>query len=253
LTYRPVNDWANEENHMPRTKNVLASLGTLLVISALAVGACSPPPTVPATQPATAAPLPTSPPATLGDAQPGPVPATSVKLHGANELAIAADGTLYLSQCGDTDVAPQIIKVDTAGLLSPIVETMPGAVSGDGGPALTAGIGCAIGLAVDSAGNLLVADFFGNRIRRIDPNGIITTVAGSSDEVGFGGDGGPATAAQLAHPTNIALDAAGNLYIVDRDNARIRKVDPQGIITTVAGTGEQGFSGDGGPATAAQL
>ncbi|MDQ2853707.1 MAG: hypothetical protein M3R32_02490 [Chloroflexota bacterium] len=86
----------------------------------------------------------------------------------------------------------------------------------------------------------------------MDPNGIITTVAGSGG-TGFSGDGGPATAAQLNEPHDVAVDQDGNLYIADLFNYRIRRVDLQGIITTVAGTGERGFSGDGGPATAAQL
>ncbi len=89
-------------------------------------------------------------------------------------------------------------------------------------------------------------------IRRVDPSGVMTTVAGTGER-GFGGDGGPATEAQLHNPAGVALDRAGNLYIADEFNERIRRVDPSGTITTVAGTGERGFSGDGGPATEARL
>ena len=91
------------------------------------------------------------------------------------------------------------------------------------------------------------------RIRKVAPNGTITTVAGSGECCGFSGDGGPAIAAQLSGPRNVAVDASGNLYIGDMINERIRKVAPDGTITTVAGTGERGFGGDGGPATAARM
>ena len=91
-----------------------------------------------------------------------------------------------------------------------------------------------------------------NRIRKVDQQGIITTVAGTG-EAGFSGDGGPATAAALSALGSLAFDAAGNLYIVDGGNNRIRKIDTQGIITTVAGTGRAGAAGDNGPATAAEL
>lgn len=131
---------------------------------------------------------------------------------------------------------------------------------GDGGPATDAGLCSPTDVAVDSAGNVYVADVGvfcsgpgGHSIRRIDPNGIITTVAGRSGQPGFAGDGGPATSAQLNRPVSVAVDPAGNLYIADQGNYRIRKVDANGIISTMAGTGERGYSGDGGPATAAQF
>jgi sugar lactone lactonase YvrE len=89
-------------------------------------------------------------------------------------------------------------------------------------------------------------------VRKVDPFGKITTVAGTGTK-GFSGDGGPATAAQLYTPFGIAVDASGNLFIADTDNARVRKVSPSGTITTVAGVGMNGFGGDGGAATAAQL
>ena len=107
-------------------------------------------------------------------------------------------------------------------------------------------------MATDFIGNLYIADTFSDRIRRVDSTGTITTVAGSGER-GYSGDGGPAVQAQLAIPSSIALDGDGNLYIADRFNHRIRLVDSTGTITTVAGTGEEGFSGDGGPATEARL
>lgn len=131
---------------------------------------------------------------------------------------------------------------------------------GDRGPALRAGFCLPDDVARDTSGNLCVADAGafcdgpgGDSVRRIDPGGRITTVAGGGGVVGFGGDGGPATKAQLSTPLGVAVDRHGDLYIADADNFRVRKVDPHGVITTLAGTGKPGFSGDRGPATAARL
>jgi len=121
---------------------------------------------------------------------------------------------------------------------------------GDNGTATSAGLNYPYGVAVDSAGNLYIADFLNQRIRKVS-NGVITTVAGNGTG-GYGGDNGPATSAELFEPVGVAIDSAGNLYIVDSYNNRIRKVS-NGVITTVAGNGTQGFSGDNGPATSAQL
>src|SRR5262249_57016929 len=106
------------------------------------------------------------------------------------------------------------------------------------------------GVVVDAAGNLFIADTGNNRIREVTPAGFIGTVAGNGTS-GFSGDGGPATAAQLNYPGGVAVDAAGNLFIAEISNNRIRKVTPAGVISTVAGNGSAGFSGDGGPASAA--
>ena len=110
------------------------------------------------------------------------------------------------------------------------------------------------GLAVDSAGNLYVADHDNNRIAKVAPNGAVTTVAGSGQffGTGYSGDGGPATSAMLAFPYGVAADSAGNLYIADSGNKRVRKVS-SGIITTIAGNGSENYSGDGGSASQAQL
>jgi hypothetical protein len=126
--------------------------------------------------------------------------------------------------------------------------------SGDGGPATAANIYYAFSIAADGEGNLFIADYYNYRIRRVDSaTGIITTVAGTGVQ-GYGGDGGPATEAMIDTPYEIALDAAGNIYIAELDNHRVRKVTAAtGIIETLAGTGTAGFSGDGGPATAAAL
>ena len=128
----------------------------------------------------------------------------------------------------------------------------PGAPVGDGGPYWDAVFQVAWRLTMDRAGNIYVADRTGHRIRRIGTDGIVTTVAGTG-VAGYSGDGGPAVAAQLNEPAGVAFDGQGNLYISDSLNARIRKVDLKGIITTFAGTGTPGYSGDGGPVASARL
>src|SRR4051794_18910699 len=108
------------------------------------------------------------------------------------------------------------------------------------------------GLVAAPDGSLIFADTIGQKIRRLDPNGRITTIAGTGDS-DFSGDGGPATRAAFQDPTGLALAPDGSLYVADTDNNRLRKVKPDGTIVTVAGTADQGFSGDNGPAAAAQV
>ncbi|MBK7575333.1 MAG: hypothetical protein IPI26_08790 [Elusimicrobia bacterium] len=127
-----------------------------------------------------------------------------------------------------------------------------GGYGGDGVPAEGAKLLYPMGLAVDAGGNLYIADTGNHRVRRVDADGVITTVAGNGNGA-YAGDNGPATQANLNHPMGVAVDAEGNLYIADTDNHRVRKVDVEGVITTVAGDGQSGFSGDGGPATLARL
>jgi hypothetical protein len=121
---------------------------------------------------------------------------------------------------------------------------------GDGGPATSALLFNPWGVAVDTSGNVFIADTNNARIRKVTPDGVISTVAGMWP-LGFSGDGGPATLAQLNQPQAVAVDANGNLFIADWGNHRIRKVTPAGMIYTIAGSGQSGFSGDGGPATQA--
>jgi sugar lactone lactonase YvrE len=126
--------------------------------------------------------------------------------------------------------------------------------AGDGSGAMTAQLGHPGDVALDGAGNLYIADTANNVVRKVDRNGNISTVAGNNGlGAGFSGDGGAATSAALNAPAGVALDSAGNLYIADENNSRIRKVDLAGIITTVAGSNQSGYSGDGGPATSAKL
>ncbi|HXC03175.1 MAG TPA: NHL repeat-containing protein, partial [Bacteroidia bacterium] len=124
--------------------------------------------------------------------------------------------------------------------------------SGDGGLAIAAELSLPVGVAIDSMGNIYLADESNQRIRKINASGIISTVAGNGT-AGYAGDGGLATAAELNYPSAVALDKKGNLYIADRINNCIRRVNPSGIISTICGTGVAGYSGDGGAATSAQL
>src|SRR5215471_14743603 len=117
---------------------------------------------------------------------------------------------------------------------------------------LLAGIYFPTSVAFDSAGNFYISEGYGARVRKVTPAGVTTFVAGNGTP-GFNGDEGPATSAQLRNPFDIAVDASGNLFIADSGNSRIRKVSANGVISTIAGSGIPGFSGDGGPATAAQL
>ena len=231
-------------------------------------------------------------------------------------IVVGADGSVYVS-----DYAGQrVFRLQKNGSLSVVAGTGVFAEGGDGGPAKKADLQAPTGMAFNRSGSLYVADVWGDRVRRIDPNGIITTIAGSGPTTqnrsysnpdsneGFSGDGGPATAARFYGPLGLAFDSHGTLYVADSFNGRVRpispdgtvtsldasslpapmwlprylafdasdnlyvadgapnalmanliggcrivRVSPAGVITVVAGTGKCGFSGDGGPAAAAQL
>lgn len=145
------------------------------------------------------------------------------------------------------------MKMSPSGVLTVVAGNGISGFSGDGGPATSASLRFVLdvpGVAVDAAGNLYISDCSNLVVRKVDTRGIITTVAGGGQALG---DGGPAAEAKLDLPQGLAVDAAGNLYIADTEQNRIRKVRPDGVISTVAGTGTSGFSGDGGPATSARL
>ena len=163
-------------------------------------------------------------------------------------LAVDGAGNLYIA---DT-LNHRTRKVSPEGIITTVAGDGRARFAGDGGLATNASLNRPLGVAVDGSRNLYIADANNNRIRKVSPDGIISTVAGSGT-VGFSGDEGPATTASVSAPSGVAVDAAGNLYVADANNHRIRKVSLEGIITTVAGNGIQGFSGDGGPATSASL
>jgi RHS repeat-associated protein len=175
-------------------------------------------------------------------------PATQASLNGPRGVAVGPDGSLYFA---DIDNA-RIRRVAPNGIITTVAGTGNATFSGDGGPAAQASLVGPFGVAVGPDGSLYIADADNNRIRRVAPNGIITTVAGTGNAT-FSGDGGLATQAAVQSPRGVAVGPDGSLYVADRGNQRIRQVAPDGIITTVAGNGVFGFSGDGGPATQASF
>jgi sugar lactone lactonase YvrE len=172
--------------------------------------------------------------------------ATTAELSSTAGIAVDTAGGLFI-----VDAYNGRIREVKNGLINTVAGNGPLEYSGDGGQATAAGLGPADGIAVDSAGDIFIADI-GNRIREVNhATGVITTVAGTGI-VGYSGDGGPATAAELDEPTSIAVDTAGDIFIAD--GCRVREVNhATGVITTIAGTGIVGYSGNGGPATAAEL
>jgi uncharacterized protein YjdB len=175
-------------------------------------------------------------------------PAIAAQLNLPTGVACDALGNVYIADQHNNCIR----KVDISGVITTFAGNGLQGYSGDGGAATAAELNWPVNVATDASGNLLIVDFSNSAIRKVSPSGIITTVAGTG-MYGFSGDGGPATLAQLYHPTMIACDAIGNLYIDDENNDRIRKVDISGVINTIAGNGIDGYSGDGGPATDAQL
>jgi hypothetical protein len=186
-------------------------------------------------------------------------PAVDAQLFQPRMITFDNHGNMYIA-----DTFNQVIrKVDTNGIISTVAgvvapvdagtgDQCPGHYSGDDGPAVEAKLSCPHSVVVADDGRIVIADSANNRIREVDTNGTIRTIVGTGAS-SYSGDGGPANKAKLADPKGVILDAAGNLYIADTSNHRIRKVDASGIITTVVGTGVQGGGGDGGPALQAQL
>ena len=177
------------------------------------------------------------------------------QLQGGVPYGAAADkaGNFYVTdeEPGSSGELPHILKMEPDGTTSIVAGNAPDGFAGDGGPATLAALNTPQGIALDAAGNIYVADYGNNRVRRIDTSGTIETIAGNG-KFQFSGDNGLATAAGI-DPFDLALDSAGDILVVDQFNNRIRKIAPAGTITTVVGTGLAGYSGDGGPAAEAQL
>jgi gliding motility-associated-like protein len=176
-------------------------------------------------------------------------PLAQAQFQSISGLHTDAAGNLYISDYGN-----QIIrKVNSSGIINTIAGTpLLGGFSGDGGPATAARLQNPYAVVVKADGTVLIPDAGNHRIRQISPAGVISTIAGNGVNANAG-NGGPATAASLAAPWRIADDAAGNLYVADPLNERVRRITPAGIIDNYAGNGTSGYSGDGGPAINAQL
>lgn len=176
--------------------------------------------------------------------------ATNAEIGDPVGVALDNAGNVYIA---DAEYAVVRKVSPSTGVITTVAGDGVRADSGDGGPATSAELCDVSGVAADSAGNIYIADSGNNKIRKVDAStGIINTIAGSH-VAGYSGDGGPATSAILNGPYDVVFDAAGNLYISDNGNNVVRKISTSGIITTVVGTGVQGFTGDGGPATTAEL
>jgi uncharacterized protein (TIGR03437 family) len=176
------------------------------------------------------------------------IPALSAPLGQTTAVAVDAGGNVFVADHGNN----MVMRLSADGTLTVVAGNGSPGFSGDGGPATHASLNAPSGLALDSSGNLYIADEFNFRIRKVGPDGVISTVAGNGAKA-FGGDGGPAVDAALLYPYDVAADKSGNLYIADSLSNRIRKVTPGGTISTIAGTGTAGFSGDGKAALNAQL
>ncbi len=174
--------------------------------------------------------------------------AISAELNSPYGICTSTDGSIYFADLNNNVVR----KITPAGIVSTIAGNGTAAYTGDGGAATAASLSSPFGVAIDAAGIIYIADKGNNVIRKVNTSGTISTIAGNGT-AGYTGDGGPATAAELHAPIKVVPDGSGNLFIVDAFNCCIRKINTGGAITTIAGTGTSGRSGDGGPATAAQL
>ncbi|MCW3123000.1 MAG: Leucinerich repeat protein-like protein, partial [Flavipsychrobacter sp.] len=174
-------------------------------------------------------------------------PATDASFDLIKGLLVDKTGNIYISDQNNFRVR----KIDVAGIVTTIAGNGTAVYGGDGGPATAAGIPGPWGLCMDGSGNLYIADAGNSRIRKVNTSGIITTFAGTVP--GDSGEGGAATAARISTPYGLAIDKFGSIYFSDLANQKVKKISSSGIITTIAGNGVAGYSGDGGPATSAEI
>jgi hypothetical protein len=174
-------------------------------------------------------------------------PALKAQINFSNHLVADIAGNLFVADTANHRVR----KISTNGVITTVAGTGKSGFSGDGGPAVEAELGAPAAIAIDAIGNVYIAEFFNHRIRKITTEGIITTIAGTGTP-GYNGDGQLAIESQIGEPTGVAVDRAGYVYISDQVNMRVRVVTPSGVMHTVAGTGNLGHTGDGGPAEKAQ-
>lgn len=176
------------------------------------------------------------------------MPATAAEMNYPQSVCIDDTGNIYIADCW----GHRIRKTTPSGIITTVAGNGIAGYSGDGGPATAAQFNKPQSVATDDSGNIYIADFLNNVIRKVDLGGNVSTIAGIG-VTGNTGDGGPATSALLNKPMDLFLDTANNIYFADQGNHSIRVIRPNGIIQTIAGTGMGGYSGDGGPATAAKL
>ncbi|GHC84167.1 NHL repeat-containing protein [Streptomyces flavofungini] len=175
-------------------------------------------------------------------------PAIATRLHHPHGVALDREGNLYISEWS----GHRVRKVNRSGIITTVAGNGTAGYVSDGGPAIATRLQHPDGLAFDREGNLYIAEYSNHRVRKVTPNGIITTVAGNGT-AGFVSDGGPAIATRLNGPRRVAVDEAGNLYVSDQENHRVRRVSSDGTITTVAGNGTAGYVDDGGPAATTRI
>ncbi len=175
-------------------------------------------------------------------------PAVQAQMDNPTGVAVDAKGNVYIADTNNH----RIRKVDADGVITTVAGTGAAGFSGDGGPGTQAQLNRPMGIAIDEAGSLFIADTDNHRVRKVSPDGTIATIAGNGSTT-YTGDGGPATEASLNSPYGVAVDASGDVYIADFNHHCVRKVSPDGLIITIAGNGYGGYSGDGGPATEALL
>ncbi len=178
-------------------------------------------------------------------------PATNAELHHPVGIAVDKLGNVLIADQYNS----RIRKISTSGTITTIAGDLGpyGGFAGDGGQATNAELDLPEEITLDATGNLFITDYQNSVIRKVNTSGIISTVVGFGPYTGYSGDGGQATAAELNSPNSVALDGFGNLYIADASNNRIRKVNTSGVISTIAGSGAYGYSGDGGSAMSAEL
>ena len=183
----------------------------------------------------------------------GSGPATATGIGNPASCAFDSDGNFYFGGGGGGIYGDRVFKVTPCGVITTVAGISSAGYNGDNIPATTAQLDGPLGIVLDAQNNLYIADVLNNRVRKVDAaSGIITTIAGTG-LAGYDGDHGPATAALLNEPSFICFDRRSNLYIIDQVNARIRKIDTFGVITTYAGNGIGGYTPDGVPATSAEI
>ncbi len=179
-------------------------------------------------------------------------PAANSQLNEPNGLALDSHGNLYIAEYRNYRIREITIANGVVGNINTVAGNGISGYYGDGGPAIDSPLQGPAGVALDALGNIYIADYDGNRIRMVDTSGIIHLVAGTG-QYNCCGDGGPAIYATFRNPSQLAVDTSANIYVADPHNERVRKIDATGVITTIAGNGTQNFSGDGGLAANATM